>query len=176
MTPLAIRVAAIGVIAAIGIPVFVSTAQAEQCLQGELIGYSESKLTVFESQDTNRLFDIDLTELTVQDSKGNIIHETSAGSQVMLQAGIASYRSIGSEPVYAIFEVRDPDGMTDYAAWQITTIDSAEQITVNSSWVAPDRPGEYEVRVFVITCPNCLGVFHPNLTYTLIITPTPDTS
>lgn len=170
MTPLAIRVAAIGVIVVVGLPGLASTAQAAQFLQGNLIGYSESKLTVFQSQDTDRLFDIDLTELTVRDSHGSVVKHVTTGSQVMLQASIVSYRSIGSEPVYAVFEVRDPDSATDYAAWQITTIGSAEQITVNTSWVAPDRPGEYEVRVFIITCPNCLGVVHPILNYRLIVT------
>lgn len=160
-----------GIVAVIGLASLLSsTAFAAQYLQGKLIGYNESKLTVFEEQ-TDRPFAIDLTELAVRDSEGNIIHETTAGSQGTLQAGIASYRSVGSEPVYAIFEVRDPDDITDYLTLQNTTINSAEQMTVTSSWVAPDRPGEYTIRAFAIACIQCPAALARVLTYELTVIP-----
>lgn len=165
---LSLAIAAIGVLTMIGLTSF-STAHAWQ-LQGSLIGYNESTITVVDRQHESNCLNVEFTELTVRDSSGNAIRETAAGSQVILQAGVASCNS-ESQSVIVLFEVRDPDSLTNYVSWQNATVGSSGQITVNSSWIAPDRPGDYDVKSFAITCLNCPMALNPVLTYKLTVLP-----
>lgn len=119
-----------------------------------LIGYSESTIQVFPTPpvyyepdsycDMPRVYG---TELLVRDVAGRIITETTTGSQVQLEATVTNYCD-GIERMLVIFEVRDPNDVTNYLTWQDGTINSSDQVVIGSSWIAPNVPGEYTVRLF----------------------------
>ncbi len=97
-------------------------------------------------------------------SSGNSIEQLVAtGVQVYIQATIDNGCDIPHHPATILLEVRDSDSITRYLAFQQIALEPNHQPRVGFSW-APDEPGDYEVRVFAITCPNCTGVFAPMMT------------
>lgn len=113
---------------------FASSAYALQSMWGEVIGYNESTVTVVadkQSQETSasatcRFDDVKANSLLVRNQSGNVITQTTTGSQVVLEVTYESKCILDKEPVLAIFEVRDSNGITNYVAWQNMTINSNE--------------------------------------------------
>jgi hypothetical protein len=148
-----------------------------QAAAGEVgrFGYSESQITVLpkESADYDDLCtnnEVDLAKLLVRDMSSNVITQTTVGSQVMLEATVVNNcDNRDNEPLLVIFEVRDPDGITGYLAWQNGTIGASQQTVAGSSWVAPYVPGEYTVRAHYIACLSCPMVLNPVLQYRLTV-------
>lgn len=115
---------------------------------GELLGFSESQITVGEKQVYCTQDKIG-AELVVKDLDGNVITQTAAGSEVSMETTLDLNCNISSTPLTMLFEVRDSDGMTKYLAYQQMQVHSMGQVVTSSSWIA-DKPGEYEVRFFPI--------------------------
>lgn len=108
--------------------------------------------------------------LTVKDQAGNVITQTAVGTQVLIEAvvGLDCNVYLSGELLTMIFEVRDEEGITNYLAWQIFAIESGDQIMTGLSWT-PEKPGNYEVRFFPITCLRCTGIFHNIVTYEITV-------
>lgn len=148
-----------------------------QSQRGGLIGYNESTVTVVDKQSLGAVAacgndDVRGKSLLVRDQTGNAVKQTPAGSQVALQVTYEN-KCVDSQPSIVILEVRDPSGITNYLAWQNVTMDSGGQATVESSWVAPEKTGYYEVRAFsfALLSLQSSGVLHPVLTYRLEVLP-----
>lgn len=110
---------------------------------GDLIGYSKSTITVVDKNTEStgcRDDQIKATHLVARDQNSSIIKQTTAGSQVSLEATIVSDCSL-DQPATLIFEVRDAEGITNHMTWQMVAIDAKERITTGTSWVAPEKPG-----------------------------------
>jgi hypothetical protein len=116
------------------------------------------------------LHDVYMNDLSVRDLQGNVITETTAGSQVILETSVANTCD-QHKPLFVILEVRDSDGYTIFLTWQNSTINANEQVANGISWVAPDLPGEYAVRGFYMGCFNCLGIIDNIKTYYLTVLP-----
>ena len=139
-------------------------------------GYSESQITVLPEEGADYNFctsnGVDLAKLLVRDMNGHVITQTTAGSQVMLEAAVVNYcDNRDNEPLLVVFEVRNPDQTTNYLAWQNGTIGASQQTVAGSSWVAPDATGEYTVRALYIPCLQCPMVLNPVLQYKLMVLP-----
>jgi hypothetical protein len=95
--------------------------------------------------------------LAVRDQAGNVVTQTSAGTQVLIEGtlDLDCNNSPGDPPV-VLFEVRDEDGMTVHLAWQTVSVESGKQIVTGLSWI-PEKPGVYDVRFFALFCLNCTG-------------------
>jgi hypothetical protein len=119
----------------------------------ELLGYSKSQITIGERQIYCTQDKIE-AELVVKDLDGNVITQTAAGSEVSMEATLNLDCNISDNPLMMLFEVRDSDGMTKYLTYQQMPVHSMRQVVTSSSWVT-DKPGEYEVRFFHITCLAC---------------------
>jgi hypothetical protein len=142
-----------------------------------LIGFSESTVQVFpplpvyyEPEGYCDIPRVYATELVVKDMAGNVIAETMAGSQVQLEATMTNYCS-STERMLVIFEVRDPHEVTNYLGWQDGTISPADQVTVASSWTAPNVAGEYTVRLFSMPPLSSPMILSQVMIYKLIVVP-----
>jgi hypothetical protein len=104
--------------------------------------------------------------VVVKDQAGNIIVETTVGTQVSIEGTvfIDCVNYIDGEPQITFFEVRDEEGMTTFLAWQRISEYSDGQIVANQSWT-PDESGEYEVRLFSPVCLRCPMVLNNVVTY-----------
>lgn len=123
---------------------------------GEMFGYSESQITVGERQVYCTQDKIE-AELVVRDLDGNVITQTAARSEVSMESTLKLDCNTSANPLTMLFEVQDSDGITTYFILQQVPVSSVKQITVGASWIS-DRPGEYTIRFFHITCLNCPGV------------------
>lgn len=111
-----------------------------------------------------------LKEILVRDLNGNIITQTTAGSQVVIEA-IVNNDCQRDWPPWALIEVRDEAGVTNYISWQVGTPELHKQTIIDNSWVAPDVPGKYEVRGFGIGCLQCPMILSNVFTYELTVLP-----
>ena len=112
-----------------------------------------------------------MKDLLVRDMQDNVITETTVGSQVMIEANVVNNCENEDKALLALFEVRNSDGITIYLSWQNGIISSNQQMPVGASWIAPDAPGEYDVRGFGITCLACPQILSNILTYKLTVLP-----
>jgi hypothetical protein len=112
-----------------------------------------------------------MQDLLVRNMQGDIITETQVGSQVVIEASAVNGCQFEDKPLLVLFEVRNSDGITGYLSWQNGTISSNQQVVVGSSWVAPDVPGEYEVRGFYVGCLACPMILSNVHTYKLTVLP-----
>jgi hypothetical protein len=106
------------------------------------------------------LFAVDATKvagLQFKDFSGNGIKQVAAGSQVSVQAIINSGCDVADYPATVLLEVRDSDGITKYLAFQQIALEPSQWSKISFSWV-PDKPGNYDVRTFVMTCIACSGL------------------
>ncbi|MGI0048871.1 MAG: hypothetical protein ACREAW_04965 [Nitrososphaera sp.] len=71
------------------------------------------------------------------------------GSQYMLTANVTN-NSTQSLSYVAFLDLRDSEGVTQYLEFHKGRLDLEASSDIASSWT-PDRPGEYELRVFVIS-------------------------
>jgi len=107
-------------------------------------------------------------ELVVKDQAGNVIKQTTVGTQVLIEGSVfMDCFQYPDDSQTTIFEVRDEQGITTYIAWQIISKDS-EQIVAGVSWT-PDKPGNYEVRFFPIVCLSCPMVLSNVVTYEITV-------
>lgn len=104
----------------------------------------------------------------IRDSSGNAIKQAAAGSQVSIQAIIKNDCGVSDYPATIILEIRNSSGITKYLALQQTALEQGQSARISVSWM-PDKAGDYKVRVFVVTCPNCLGVLSPITTYEISV-------
>lgn len=146
--------------------------------RGDLIGYSESQITVLPVQtDDNTtpcapVYDIYMKDLLVRDLKGNLITETTVGSQVAIEATVVNdCANQDKHTLLVLFEVRDRRDFTIYLTWYNSTINSNQVVEVGASWVVPDVPGEYAVRGFYVSCLNCPMILSNVHEYKLIVLP-----
>ena len=128
--------------------------------------FVESTITVKEAGDEPS---IDLI-LTVKDQTGNIIEQTAAGTQVLIEGStIIDRLQCQDDSRVMLFEVRDEEGVTTFLAWQMFSAeDSDDRIAAGASWI-PDKPGNLEVRSFAIACLNYSGVFPHVTTYEITV-------
>lgn len=133
---------------------------------------SESQYSLPDSGEYCQAYGIGTKDLLVRDLKGNVITETTAGSQVMLETTIVN-SCIDQDNALSmtLFEVRDSREITIYLTWQNNTINSKTSSITGASWVTPYVPGEYLVRSFHITCLNCTGLIHDIQEYNLTVLP-----
>jgi hypothetical protein len=107
-------------------------------------------------------------ELVVKDQAGNVIKQTTVGTQVLIEGSVfLDCIQYPDDSQTTIFEVRDEEGITTYFAWQIILEDS-KQIVTGVSWT-PDAPGKYEVRFFPIVCLICPMVLSKVVEYEIIV-------
>ncbi|AIF83770.1 hypothetical protein NTE_01709 [Candidatus Nitrososphaera evergladensis SR1] len=121
-------------------------------------GYSETKVIV--KGDQQHCLQVDATKvagLQFRDFSGNGIKQVAAGSQVSVQAIINSGCDVADYPATVLLEVRDSDGITKYLAFQQIALEPSQWSRISFSWV-PDKPGNYDVRTFVMTCIACSGL------------------
>lgn len=131
------------------------------------VPYSESVITVKESEVYCTYSRVD-PSVVVKDHNDNVITQTAIGTQVLIEATVNLDCNVTDEPLTAIVEVRNAEGMTTYLAWQIIPISSSQQIKLDSSWM-PDKPGDYDVRFFSITCLHCPMILNHIVTYKITV-------
>lgn len=85
----------------------------------------------------------------LKDISGNEISEVTVGQQVILSSDIHNNSDFPT-PFAGIVEVRDADGFTVYLQWQTGTLNPNDTVNIGLSFV-PDAPGDYTVRVFVLS-------------------------
>lgn len=126
----------------------------------------ESTITVKEAGDEPS---IDLV-LTVKDQAGNIIKQTAAGTQVLIEGStIIDRLQCQDDSRVMLFEVRNEEGVTTFLAWQtFSAQDLGDRIAAGASWI-PDKPSTYEVRSFAIACLNYSGVFPHVVSYEITV-------
>lgn len=117
--------------------------------------------------------DVQMTSLLVRDMQGNVVTETTASSQVMIEANVTHCNDLNSEPLLIAFEVRSADGVqsTTYFTSQTRTANSNEQILVGSLWLAPNEPGEYTAIAFYLPCFSCRFFLNEVLQYNFTVLP-----
>ncbi len=119
--------------------------------QGNLIGYSESAVVTVLTEEQAAACGfgwVSPKSLLVRDHAGNVLTQTTTGSQVVLEVEVAS-KCVLDKSAMIILEVRGPDDdVTNYLTWQEVTINSKGRLVATSSWVAPEQAGEYQVRAF----------------------------
>lgn len=86
---------------------------------------------------------------TLKDVMGNLIDEVSADEQIIVSSTIMNNLD-HDQPYTAIMEVRDSTGVTVFLAWQTGKLDASSASEVGLSWT-PTAPGDYTIRVFVIS-------------------------
>jgi hypothetical protein len=123
-----------------------------------IIGYSESTITVKEEQTYCTSNTLELTDVSIKDTKVNKVTDSKVGSQIVVEASVTSNCEISNYPILILFEVRDSEGMTRYLALQNTTMSQGDQTTSGFSWTAGEA-GDYELRVFTHACLRCSGDF-----------------
>lgn len=108
-------------------------------------------------------------EVVVKDQAGNVITETTVGTQVSIE-GTVSMACIDhhEDSRITLFEVRTKEGITTFLAWQTISEYSDGQIIISQSWT-PDKPGEYEVRLFSPVCLRCPMVLSNVVTYEITV-------
>ncbi|MGI0049925.1 MAG: hypothetical protein ACREAW_10325, partial [Nitrososphaera sp.] len=128
--------------------------------------FVESTITVKEAGDEPS---IDLV-LTIKNQTGNIIKQTAAGTELLIEFSTIIYRLLCQDDSRVmLFEVRDEEGVTTFLAWQMFSAqDLGDRIAAGASWI-PDRPGTYEVRSFAIACLNYSGVFPHVASYEITV-------
>lgn len=138
--------------------------------QDQFANYAETTVLVVDKnrEAMNCLF-AKLVNLTAKDNDNNAIYQTTVGSQVKLEASIANQCGTESLASILIFEVRDPDGKTNYLAYQNTTLAPLENRITSVSWLAPVVPGEYVVRAFAPSCITCPNPLAEVLTYKIAV-------
>jgi hypothetical protein len=134
----------------------------------EILGYSETKVVVKSSQQYCRQDEIRVAAMGFRDVSGNIIKQAAAGSQVSVQAVINNGCDIPDYPATILLEVRDSEGITRCFAFQQIALEPSHQPRIGFSWM-PDKAGDYEVRMFVITCINCTPVLNPIMTHRISV-------
>jgi hypothetical protein len=95
----------------------------------------------------------------VHDLDGNLLDQTTVGRQVILSKTFENEKNV-SQPYVAIFEVRDPDGLTVYLTWQTGIMAAGGQANVGASWIA-EGAGEHHIRTFLLsslTSPEALDI------------------
>ena len=108
-------------------------------------------------------------DVVVKDQAGNIITETTVGTQVSIEGSVTmDCFQYADDSQTIIFEVRYEQDITTYLAWQMLSEDSGGQITAGVSWT-PDKPGKYEVRFFPIVCLSCPMVLSNVVTYEITV-------
>lgn len=145
---------ALGIIPVLLCASFASNAYAE------ILGYSETKVVVKSSQQHCLQYEIKAVAIGFRDVNGNIIKQAAAGSQVSVQVIINNGCDIVDYPATIALEVRDSEGLTKYLALQQIALEPGHQPRVGFSWT-PDKPGDYDVRVFTITSINSTGTLNP---------------
>jgi hypothetical protein len=133
-----------------------------------ILGYSEAKVIVEGDQQHCSQNGVKAAAMGFRDVRGNIIKQAAAGSQVSLQVTINNGCDTPDYPATILFEVRDSDGITRYLALQQISLEPDQWPRISVSWV-PDKPGDYEVRVFVVTCITCTDVLHPIMTHEISV-------
>lgn len=108
-------------------------------------------------------------ELVVKDQAGNVIKQTTVGTQVLIEGTV--YMECIDYPDNSritLFEVRTKEGITTYFAWQKFPEYTDGQMAAGLSWT-PDKPGEYKVRLFPVVCLNCPMVLNKVVTYEITV-------
>ena len=72
------------------------------------------------------------------------------GQQVTLGTEVTSSSQSNEIRFVAIIEVRDAEGVTVSMGWQSGTVQPQGRTELGMSWI-PERPGQYEVRTFLIS-------------------------
>jgi hypothetical protein len=110
---------------------------------------------------------LEVSEAYAQDLAGTakVLKKAASGSQVFLKAIMENNCRTNGYPAMLIIEVRDSDGITKHLAVQRTKVNPGQHvIEAGASWLMTE-PGEYQVRVFTVTYPNCLGALTPVTTF-----------
>lgn len=165
--PKAAGLVAVGVIIVVLEPSFVNSSGAHAAT---ISGYGEIKVVAKGDHHQYCLGDkVKVAGLQFRDSSGNSIKQSVAtGSQVSVQTMIDNGCDIPDYPATILLEVRGSDGITRYVAFQQITLEPNHQPRVGFSWV-PDKPGDYRLRAFAITCPNCSGDLAPIMTHDISV-------
>jgi len=91
-----------------------------------------------------------------------VINQTYTARQVMIQAVVKNDCKVDNYPFLEILEVRDMNGYSRPIVIFNSTINAGDNIQIGGSWV-PEESGNYVVRAFTVTCPNCLGILAPDM-------------
>ncbi|MEO9363067.1 MAG: hypothetical protein ABI348_04115 [Nitrososphaera sp.] len=134
----------------------------------EIRGYSETQVIVKSSQQHCLQYEIKAVAMGFRDVNGNTIRQAATGSHVSVQTIINNDCDIADYPATILLEVRDSEGMTKYLALQQIVLEPGHHPRVGFSWT-PDKPGDYEVRVFTITSINSTVPFNPILTHKISV-------
>jgi hypothetical protein len=93
--------------------------------------------------------DISVSGVGFRKLPGGSLDDPPGGGQRLLTATIAN-NSTQSLSYAAFLDLRDSEGVTQYLEFHKGRLDPEASSDIASSWT-PDRPGEYELRVFVIS-------------------------
>lgn len=85
----------------------------------------------------------------LHDLEGNDVSSVRAGRQAMLAMHVVNVEPRGM-PFLAIIEVRDSDDITVHLGWTGGRAEPNSAHDLGWSWL-PDRPGNYELRTFVVS-------------------------
>ena len=93
--------------------------------------------------------DIAVSGVEFRDIGGGGLDGPPSGRQMMLSANMTN-NSVQPLFYIAFIELRNSDGVTLYLEFHKGRLDPDASSNIASSWT-PDRPGEYELRVFAIS-------------------------
>ncbi len=93
--------------------------------------------------------DITISEVAIKNLRGNDLDSVIAASPFMLTATLTN-NSTQSLSYVAVLELRDSDGITQFLEFHMSRLDPSIPSNIAGSWM-PDRPGEYELRIFAIS-------------------------
>lgn len=154
--------ALIGMLATVMYPLFVADAVRSKT---QLSTIAETTVTVREPCN-GPVVD---PEVVVKDLAGNIITETYVGAQVSIE-GTVLFDCVdfaNEDQRITLFEVRTKEGITTFIAWQVIEYTDG-RVVAGQSWT-PDKPGEYEVRLFSPVCLNCPMVLSNVVAYEITV-------
>jgi hypothetical protein len=130
----------------------------------KLIDFNESKVVVRpiveEDIPSCTYQEVQLTELLVKRiSQDHLaVKQIMPGSPVLIQTKIVdNCNDVKDYPITIFFEVRDSDGITNFVAWQQTSLNPGQKAITSTTWTAPDKAGDYSIRSFAIHCITCSG-------------------
>ena len=95
--------------------------------------------------------------------------QAGTNSQLMIETTVVNDCQNRDMPMFVILEVRNSSGITIFLAWQNSTINANQHVTIKSSWLASSEPGEYEIRAFYTGCIRCTGLINNVASYQLFL-------